>query len=90
MPVTLVPMKTREPGKCYKTIGVNSLEELVDRTVPPAIRMQHELDFPPAMSEHDYLEHIKEVSLKNKIFKTYIGQGYYDTLTPRCHPPECF
>ncbi|HWJ92481.1 MAG TPA: aminomethyl-transferring glycine dehydrogenase, partial [Flavisolibacter sp.] len=40
------------------------------------------LNLPPAMSEHDYLNHIKEVSLKNKVFKNYIGQGYYDTITP--------
>src|SRR5688500_14788043 len=44
--------------------------------------MDHELDIPAAMSEHEYLKHIKSVSLKNKIFATYIGQGYYDTITP--------
>ena len=64
-----------------KTIGVNSLSDLIDRTVPPAIRMQHDLDLPSAMSEAEYLSHIKEVSLKNKVFKNYIGQGYYDTIT---------
>lgn len=65
-----------------KTIGVNSLDELVDRTVPAGIRMKGELNLPAAMSEAEYLNHIKEVSLKNKVFKTYIGQGYYDTITP--------
>ena len=65
-----------------KTIGVNSLDELIDRTVPPGIRMKGELNLPAAMSEAEYLSHIKEVSLKNKIFKNYIGQGYYDTITP--------
>jgi len=65
-----------------KTIGVNNLDELIDRTVPSGIRMQKELNLPPAMSEAAYLQHIKEVSLKNKVFKTYIGQGYYDTHTP--------
>jgi glycine dehydrogenase len=44
--------------------------------------MDHELNLPPAMSEAAYLQHIKEVSLKNKVFKNYIGQGYYDTHTP--------
>src|SRR5215203_4036483 len=71
--------QTRE---MLKTIGVNSLDELVDRTVPPSIRMQHELNLPTAMSEAEYLNHIKDVSFKNKIFKNYIGQGYYDTITP--------
>lgn len=65
-----------------KKIGVNSLSELVSKTVPASIRMNHELNIPAAMSEHEYLKHIKEVSLKNKIFATYIGQGYYDTITP--------
>jgi glycine dehydrogenase len=71
-----------ETSQMLKTIGVGSLEELVNRTVPPAIRMKHELDLPPAMSENQFLEHIKEVSLKNQLFKNYIGQGYYDTITP--------
>ncbi|WP_276500590.1 aminomethyl-transferring glycine dehydrogenase [Terrimonas pollutisoli] len=65
-----------------KKIGVGSLNELIDKTVPPAIRMSHELNIPAAMSENEYLKHIKEISLKNKIFSTYIGQGYYDTITP--------
>jgi glycine dehydrogenase len=65
-----------------QAIGVESLEELVSKTVPAGIRMQHSLRLPPAMSESDYLRHIKEISLKNKIFKSYIGQGYYDTITP--------
>ena len=65
-----------------KTIGVNSLDELINRTVPPGIRMKGELNLPPAMSEAEYMSHIKDVSLKNKVFKTYIGQGYYDTITP--------
>src|SRR5262249_48705532 len=65
-----------------KTIGVKSLDELIDRTVPSSIRLKKQLDLPPAMSENDYISHIKEISHKNKIFKNYIGQGYYDTITP--------
>src|SRR5689334_21735573 len=64
------------------TIGVSEMDELIDKTVPPAIRMQRQLNLPPGMSEHEYLGHIKDVSLKNKLFKSYIGQGYYDTITP--------
>ncbi len=71
-----------ETTEMLKTIGVSSVEELVDRTVPQNIRMKEELNLPPAMSEAEYLKHIKDVSLKNKVFKTYIGQGYYDTHTP--------
>jgi len=65
-----------------KKIGVSSLHELISKTVPGSIRMNHELDIPAAMSEHEYLKHIKEISLKNKVFFNYIGQGYYDTITP--------
>lgn len=65
-----------------KTIGVSSLQELINNTVPADIRMDHPLNLPPAMSEHEYLQHIKEVSLRNKVFKNYIGQGYYDTIVP--------
>jgi glycine dehydrogenase len=63
-------------------IGVSSLQDLVDRTVPSNIRMQHKLNLPAAMSEAEYLEHIKDISLKNTVAKSYIGQGYYDTITP--------
>src|SRR5688500_13250183 len=65
-----------------KKIGVKSLDELVDQTVPASIRMDKPLSIPASMSEHEYLKHIKEVSLKNKLFKNYIGQGYYDTIVP--------
>jgi glycine dehydrogenase len=72
----------QQTAEMLKTIGVSSLQELVDRTVPPNIRMKEELNLPAAMSEAAYLQHIKDVSLKNKVFKNYIGQGYYDTITP--------
>ena len=72
----------QQAKQMLKTIGEPHLESLVNKTVPPAIRMDHELDLPQAMSEHQYLLHIKEVSMQNKVFKTYIGQGYYDTITP--------
>lgn len=71
--------QTRE---MLNTIGVNSIDELVERTVPQGIRMKDQLDLPAAMSEYEYLQHIKDISLKNKLFKNYIGQGYYDTITP--------
>ncbi len=68
--------------KMLKKIGAESLDQLISNTVPPAIRMDHSLNIPPAMSEHEYLKHIKEVSLKNKVFTNYIGQGYYDNIVP--------
>ncbi len=65
-----------------KKIGAKSMDQLISDTVPPAIRMKNTLNIPAAMSEHEYLKHIKEISLKNKVFSNYIGQGYYDTITP--------
>ncbi len=64
------------------TIGAGSIEELISRTVPQAIRMDHALNIPSGMSEAEYLTMLKEISLKNKVFRNYIGQGYYDTHTP--------
>ncbi|MCF8461999.1 MAG: aminomethyl-transferring glycine dehydrogenase [Flavobacteriales bacterium] len=64
------------------TIGVASLEELISKTVPASIRMNRELDLPEAMTEVEYAEHIKAIGAKNKLYKTYIGLGYYDTVVP--------
>ncbi len=71
-----------ETAEMLTTIGVSSLKELVDKTVPTDIRHQKPLNLPAAMSEAEYLKHIKNISLQNKVFKNYIGQGYYDTFTP--------
>ena len=60
-----------------KTIGVNSLEELIDKTVPGNIRLEKPLRLPEAMSEYEYLNHIKSLGQKNKMFRSFIGQGYY-------------
>ncbi|MEI9809008.1 MAG: aminomethyl-transferring glycine dehydrogenase [Bacteroidota bacterium] len=74
--------REQDTRQMLKTIGETSLASLIDKTVPPNIRMDHSLKIPAAMSEHEYLKHIKEVSLKNIVFKNYIGQGYYDTIVP--------
>ena len=71
-----------ETRQMLKAIGEPSLEALISKTVPAAIRMQEPLNLPPAISEHEYLQLIKEISLNNKVYKNYIGQGYYDTITP--------
>ena len=63
-------------------IGVGSLEQLVNETVPDSIRLREELDLPEALSEAAYLEHVKTIGSENQIFKTYIGQGYNHTLVP--------
>ena len=65
-----------------QTIGVNSLEELISKTIPDSIRIKEPLAIPAAIGEYEYLSDLKIVAAKNKLYKTYIGQGYYGTITP--------
>lgn len=64
------------------TIGVSSLEQLIDETVPAAIRLPRPLQLPEALSEYDYLQMLKGIAARNRQFKSYIGLGYYGTITP--------
>ncbi|SHF47341.1 glycine dehydrogenase [Ruegeria intermedia] len=65
-----------------KVIGFKTLDDLIDATVPPAIRQKEPLDWGPAMTERDALYHMKKVAGKNKVLTSLIGQGYYGTTTP--------
>jgi glycine dehydrogenase len=65
-----------------KTIGVNSMDDLIDETVPKTIRMNVPPRLPQAQTEYEYLEKLKLVAQKNSIFKSYIGSGYYNCITP--------
>ena len=65
-----------------KTIGVDSLDTLINQTVPQQIRLQTPLNLPKAKSEAEFLADFKAMAQKNKIFKSYIGTGYYDTVVP--------
>ena len=65
-----------------KSIEVDSLEQLIQETIPSEIRMQQPLQLDNPMSEHEFLSHIQELSEKNKVFKTYIGLGYNESITP--------
>lgn len=71
-----------EQAQMLKTVSVESLDQLILETIPADIRLKKALDLAPAMSEHDYLSHIEILSQKNKVFKTYIGQGYHQSITP--------
>ena len=65
-----------------ETIGVDSLDQLIAETVPPDIRLDENIGLPKGMGEREMLNEIKEKARKNKVFKSYIGLGYYDTHTP--------
>lgn len=71
-----------EQEKMLETIGVDSLKTLINETVPSGIRMKNKLNLPDALSEYEYHKTLKEIASKNKVFHTYIGQGYYNTITP--------
>ena len=63
-------------------INASSLDALIDQTVPASIRLKAPLNLPEGMSEHAFLQHLRGIAAKNKLFKTYIGLGYYDTVLP--------
>ena len=71
-----------ETKKMLAVTGFSSIDALIEKTIPAHILMQGDLKVPKAMSENEYLRHIKNISLKNKIFTNYIGQGYYGTIVP--------
>jgi glycine dehydrogenase len=77
-----IGIQEEEQSQMLKTVGVESLDQLILETIPADIRLKKALDLAPAMSEHDYLSHIEILSQKNKVFKTYIGQGYHQSITP--------
>ncbi|MEM6866637.1 MAG: glycine dehydrogenase (aminomethyl-transferring), partial [Bacteroidota bacterium] len=66
----------------FQTIDVESMEQLIYETIPEDIRLKSALDLPEGISEHEFLTHIQQLSEKNKVFKTYIGLGYHESLTP--------
>ncbi len=71
-----------ELSEMLQIIKVDSLEQLIDETIPAHIRLQKELDLPEAQTEFEYLRELKEVASMNKVYKSYIGMGYYGTITP--------
>lgn len=64
------------------SLGYQTLDELIADIVPADIRMQDPLDLPAAKSETEALEELRSILRKNKLLKTFIGQGYYGTITP--------
>ncbi|MEC7267336.1 MAG: glycine dehydrogenase (aminomethyl-transferring), partial [Bacteroidota bacterium] len=68
--------------KMLDSLGMDSLEQLIDETVPESIRLNAPLKVPSAISEQEYAKHIQELANNNKPFRSFIGQGYYSTYTP--------
>jgi glycine dehydrogenase len=64
------------------TIKVESIDQLIDETVPAAIRLQKPLNIPAALTERDFLKKFKQIAQQNQVFRSYIGLGYHDTILP--------
>ncbi|GFE72174.1 glycine dehydrogenase [Chroococcus sp. FPU101] len=63
-------------------LGFSNLDELIDKTVPQAIRLNRSLNLPSAQSEYAALAQLKSIASKNKVFRSFLGMGYYDCITP--------
>ncbi len=72
----------RDVHHMLKVIGADSIEQLIEQTIPAPIRFNGELNLPEGMTESLYIDHIRSLGRKNKLFKTYIGMGYYGTIMP--------
>ena len=71
-----------ETKDMLKTIGAGSLDELIDQTIPMQIRLTKKLKLPAAISEREILKEVRTLASKNKVYKSYIGMGYYGCITP--------
>lgn len=77
-----IGINTTDEAVMLRKIGVQTLDELIDRTLPANIRLKQPITLPEAMDEHEFARHITALGAKNKQYTTYIGQGWYDTITP--------
>lgn len=71
-----------EKQEMLQVLGVASLDDLIDKTVPSAIRIKQALQLPEPQSEYTALAQLKSIASKNQIFRSFIGTGYYDCITP--------
>ncbi len=74
--------REKEVQEMLKKIGVSSVDELIEQTVPANIRLKKPLKVGKAMTEFEYSKHLKALSKKNKVFRSYIGLGYYNNILP--------
>ncbi len=72
----------QEITSMLEKVGVKSVDELINQTVPANIRLKQPLQVAPALSEYQYIRHLKALGKKNKVFRSYIGLGYYNTIIP--------
>jgi len=73
---------TRDVVEMLQALGKGSLDALIDATVPAGIRLKRPLDLPTGLSEYGLLQDLQQIAAKNQVFRTYLGMGYSDTVTP--------
>ena len=73
---------TRDVVEMLQVLGKGSLDALIDATVPAGIRLKRPLDLPTGLSEYGLLQDLQQIAAKNQVFRTYLGMGYSDTVTP--------
>ncbi|MBD3638109.1 MAG: aminomethyl-transferring glycine dehydrogenase [Crocinitomicaceae bacterium] len=71
-----------EKAEMLKAVGVKNIDELVNKTIPQQIMLKKPLQLNEAMTEQEYLHHLELMAAKNKLYKNFIGQGYYGTVVP--------
>jgi len=71
-----------EVAQMLEVVGAKSLHELIDQTIPATIRLRRKLDLPPARTEHELLELAHAISQKNEVWRSFLGMGYHDCITP--------
>ena len=74
--------RDHEIDSMLASLGLSSLGELVDQTVPASIRLERDLDLPEASPEHRLLRRLEDIGSRNKVFRSYLGMGYHDTVVP--------
>ena len=77
-----IGISEKDEEKRLQKIGVKSLDELIDKTIPASIRLKEPLALPKTMTEYEFGQHIAGLAAKNKLYTTYIGMGWYNTITP--------
>src|SRR5688500_8781761 len=73
---------SQQVAEMLKVIQAKSVDELIDQTVPAGIRLKNALNLPPAKSEYQFLQDFRKIASRNKVYKSFIGTGYYNTITP--------
>jgi glycine dehydrogenase len=71
-----------ERDEMLQVVGASSLDALMDQTIPARIRLREPLDLPDGQSEYEFLRDLRRIASRNQIFRSFIGVGYYDTITP--------